>query len=192
MYKVIIFDFFGVFCAPIATNWFRKTVPDDAVKLAAFQALCTESDYGRLPRDQFNQETSKLTGVPVEQVVTGIEGETIINTELVDYVKQLMKNYKIVCLSNGTREWTLRVIIDHGLTELFDEVVLSGDLGIVKPSPEIYTYTLEKLYITADQAILVDDREVNIEAAEALGIRSLLFSDTKTFIAEFEKLAGTR
>lgn len=47
MYKVIIFDFFGVFCAPVASNWFKKAVPDYQAKRAAFQALCTHSDLGK-------------------------------------------------------------------------------------------------------------------------------------------------
>jgi HAD superfamily hydrolase (TIGR01509 family) len=191
MYKAVIFDFFGVFCTPIATNWFKKTVPDDIAGLAAFQALCTQSDYGKLSRLEFDKAVSKLTGVPVAEIEAGIEAEAIINVSLVAYVKKLRaRGYRIACLSNGTREWTLRVMIDYGLRELFDERVLSGDLGIVKPSPEIYTQTLDKLKLKASEVIFVDDRKPNVDAAEVCGIRSLEFSDTPAFIAEFERLTA--
>lgn len=192
MKPVLIFDFFGVFCSSIATDWFKTTKPDKA-GLAAFQALCTESDYGRLTRAEFNQAASKLSGIPVPEIIRGIEAETHINTSLVKYVETLRaRGYRIACLSNGTHEWTLRVIVDHGLEHLFDEIVLSGDLGIVKPSPEIYTHTLDKLGLKPAQAIFVDDRQSNNDAAEALGIRSLLFTDTQTFIKDLESLLTSR
>jgi epoxide hydrolase-like predicted phosphatase len=189
MYNAIIFDFFGVFCAPIATNWFKKTVPDYAAKLPAFQALCTESDLGKLSRAGFNEAVSKLSGVAVGEVEQGIEAETVIDTVLVAYVQGLKaKGYRIACLSNGSHEFTLKVITDYGLGELFEQVVLSSDLGMVKPDPRIYIYTLEMLQLPASQAIFVDDRKANVDAAEACGIRSLVFSDTQKFIHEFEEL----
>jgi len=53
-------------------------------------------------------------------------------------------------------EWTLQVITDHGLGDLFEEVVISADLGIVKPDPDTYLRTLEKLRLPANQTIFVD------------------------------------
>lgn len=189
MYKVIIFDFFGVFCSSIATDWFKKTVNSDPLKLATFQALCTQSDYGNISRDTFNQEAARLSGVSVREVIQGIEAATIINTSLVSYTRTLLgKGFRVACLSNGTRDWTLRIIIDHGLTDLFEEVVLSADLRIVKPYPEIYIHTLKQLGIAASEAIFVDDRKTNVEAAEACGIRSLIFTDTDIFKTAFEDI----
>ena len=80
------------------------------------------------------------------------------------------------------------MINNHGLAHLFDEVILSGDLGIVKPSPEIYMHALEKIHMSASDAVFVDDRKANVDAAEICGIRSLIFSDTETFINEFKLL----
>jgi epoxide hydrolase-like predicted phosphatase len=183
MYKTLLFDFFGVFCAPIATNWFKKNVPGYESKLAAFQALCTQSDLGKLSRASFNAEASKITGISIPDIIRGVEAETSINTLLVAYTQKLKtKGYRIVCLSNGSHEWTLQVINDHDLRNLFDEIVLSGDLGIVKPDSEIYKYTLKKLDISAAEAIFIDDRKANVDAAEACGIRSILFKDTPTFV----------
>ncbi|HSW98259.1 MAG TPA: HAD-IA family hydrolase [Candidatus Saccharimonadales bacterium] len=191
MYKVVIFDFFGVFCAPIATNWFKKAVPDYQAKLSAFQALCTRSDLGQLSRSGFNQEISKLTGIPVAEVVPGIEAEAAIDTALVNYTANLKKTgLRVACLSNGSHEWTLQVINDHGLRHLFEAIILSGDLGVVKPDAKIYVQALEKLGVQPSEAIFVDDRQANVDAAAALGIRSLVFTDTPTFMKDFEKVTG--
>lgn len=194
MYKAVLFDFFGVFCSDLTMNWFRKVTPDYESHLSEFQAICTRSDYGVLTRADFYSEVSKLAGVTVDEMIRGVEAETFINDSLVSYVEKLkQQGYQTACLSNGTHEWTLAVINDHGLGHLFDEVILSGDLGVVKPSPEIYMHTLEKLNIAASEAIFVDDRKVNVDAAEACGIRSLVFKTTESFIDEFEQItASTR
>lgn len=189
MHKVVIFDFFGVFCAPMATNWLKKAVPEYEAKLSDFQALCTQGDLGKLSRSDFNKEASKLTGISVPEIVQGIEEEMAIDTALVGYTEKLKgSGFRVACLSNGSHEWTLQVINEHGLKHLFEEVILSSDLGIVKPDPEIYLQALRKLAVQPSQAVFIDDRKANVDAAEALGIRSLVFVDTPGFIADFEKL----
>lgn len=192
MDAAVIFDFFGVFCTPIATNWFKRTISTAEKDLTAFQALCTESDYGRLSRDAFNKQVSEMTSVPIPDIVAGIEAETDINVSLIDYVRQLKaRGYRVACLSNGTKEWTVAVMVDHGFADLFETVILSSDLGMVKPSPEIYLHTLQTLHITAPQAIFVDDRQANVDAAVALGMQGLTFSDTPTFEQAFERLVAS-
>lgn len=187
--KAIIFDFFGVFCPDITMEWFKKAVPDWQDKKDAFQAICTRSDYGKLSRGDFNVEVASLAGVSVKSLIDGVERETVINKSLVEYVEGLKtKGFKIACLSNGTHEWTLRVIQDHGLGELFEKVVLSGDLGIVKPDPAIYNHTLKELGVEASEAVFIDDRQVNIDAGESCGIKSILFTTTSDFIDSFALL----
>jgi epoxide hydrolase-like predicted phosphatase len=189
MYKAVIFDFFGVFCPDITLEWFKQTVPDFESKLPDFRAFCTQSDYGKLSKHAFFQNVSALAGVSSEDMIRGVEAQTVINTKLVDYVRNTIKlNYKTACLSNGTHEWTLHVITEHGIGDLFEEIVLSGDLGTVKPNPEIYHATLEKLGVGPEESVFIDDRQSNIEGAEALGIKSILFTDTETLINEFESV----
>lgn len=171
----------------MATNWLKKVAPHDAAMHAAFAALCTESDYGRLSRAAFNQKAAQLTGVPAAEVAKGIAAETHINTELVEYARTLrQRGQRLACLSNGTQEWTMQVITDYGLGDIFEEVVLSGDLGMVKPHPEIYLHTLKKLGVPAAEAIFVDDRQSNVISAEACGMRGIVFQDTASFVQELD------
>jgi epoxide hydrolase-like predicted phosphatase len=142
-----------------------------------------------LPRSEFNKEVSKLTGIPVPEIVQGIEAEMIIDAALMNYTEGLKNlGFRVACLSNGSREWTLQVINEQDLKHLFEEVILSSDLGIVKPDPEIYIQALRQLNIQPSHAVFVDDRKANVDAAEALGIRSLVFTDTLTFIKNFEEV----
>jgi putative hydrolase of the HAD superfamily len=174
----------------MGTNWFKKVVHDDKAKLKAAQDLFALSDLGKITRAELVQEASRITGVPVDEIEPGIEAEKILDTSLVEYAKELKtRGYRLACLSNGSHEWTLRVINDHTIGHLFDEVVLSGDLGIVKPDHKIYKYTLDKLNVDTEQTVFVDDRQINVDAAQECGMTGVLFTDTVTFINDFEKLA---
>jgi len=59
----------------------------------------------------------------------------------------------------------------------FDVLVWSYQLGIAKPDSAIYLHTLRELDVKACEALFLDDKAVNIEAARALGMRGILFSD---------------
>lgn len=58
----------------------------------------------------------------------------------------------------------------------FDVLVWSYQLGIAKPDPAIYRHTLEKLGVTADEALFIDDKQANIDAAVELGMQGMLFT----------------
>jgi putative hydrolase of the HAD superfamily len=57
----------------------------------------------------------------------------------------------------------------------FDTLIFSCDLGVTKPSPEIYSQCLKGLNLPGEQTLFLDDREENIIGAEALNIQSVLF-----------------
>lgn len=66
----------------------------------------------------------------------------------------------------------------HGpLGEFFTAFYVSGELGLLKPHPEIYQHVLSDLGISAAEAVFTDDREANILGARALGITSHRFTD---------------
>jgi len=58
----------------------------------------------------------------------------------------------------------------------FDVLVWSYQLHMAKPDPAIYRYALEKLGTQPAETLFIDDRQVNVEAAAALGIKALVFT----------------
>ena len=62
----------------------------------------------------------------------------------------------------------------------FRDILVSGAEGLVKPDPAIYRLALSRFGLRAEETFFIDDREENVAAAEALGIRSHLFRDAKT------------
>lgn len=64
----------------------------------------------------------------------------------------------------------------HGWLSRFDVLVWSYQLRMAKPDPAIYRYALEKLDTQPEETLFIDDRPVNVEAANALGIKGMLFT----------------
>jgi putative hydrolase of the HAD superfamily len=66
----------------------------------------------------------------------------------------------------------------------FDVLVWSYQLGMAKPEPAIYQHTLRELGVEPGEALFIDDRLVNIEAARALGMQGILFSTVERLRAD--------
>jgi putative hydrolase of the HAD superfamily len=73
---------------------------------------------------------------------------------------------------------------------LFDHVVISGDVGMRKPSSSIYRHALEAAGADAARAVFVDDFEHNIAAARALGLAAILHRDAAETIPRLEAAFG--
>jgi putative hydrolase of the HAD superfamily len=59
--------------------------------------------------------------------------------------------------------------------ELFNHLCFSGELKMGKPDPAIFRACLEALRVPAEQSLFIDDREVNVQAARALGMHAVVF-----------------
>src|SRR6516164_5146688 len=82
---------------------------------------------------------------------------------------------KLALLSNAGPDYGS--YFRHGpLGGFFAACYVSGELGLLKPHPEIYRHVLDDLGISAAQAVFIDNREANVRGAEALGITGHLFT----------------
>ena len=72
--------------------------------------------------------------------------------------------------------------------EDFEVRIFSCDVGLVKPEPTIYNLCIEQLGVARDECVFLDDKEVNVKAAQALGMESHLFYN----IEEIKRLLEPR
>ncbi len=68
---------------------------------------------------------------------------------------------------------------------LFDGIVISGDVGLVKPDPAIFEYILKKYDLKPSDTIFIDDQPENIDAAQAMGIYSIRYTKKKGLITSY-------
>jgi putative hydrolase of the HAD superfamily len=74
--------------------------------------------------------------------------------------------------------------------ELFDGVVISGDVGMHKPQPEIFVLGAERAGVAPEECVFVDDLRENCEGAEAVGMTSVLHRGAETTLPRLEELLG--
>ena len=79
---------------------------------------------------------------------------------------------------------------DARLRALFDAVVISGEVGLHKPQPEIFVMAAERLGVTPERCVFVDDLRENCAGAEAVGMAAVLHRDPAQTIARLEELLG--
>jgi putative hydrolase of the HAD superfamily len=74
--------------------------------------------------------------------------------------------------------------------ELFDGVVISGDVGMHKPQPEIFLLGAERAGVAPEQCVFVDDLRENCDGAQAVGMTAVLHRGAETTVPELERLLG--
>lgn len=83
-------------------------------------------------------------------------------------------------------------IYDRAPIDLFDEIVISGDVGLHKPQREIYELACERLGVTPADCVFVDDLRENVEGAQAAGMTAILHRSATRTVEELEGLLGVR
>ena len=72
--------------------------------------------------------------------------------------------------------------------DLFDGIVISGDVGVVKPEARIFEHLVRRYGIDPAEAVFIDDQPANVEAAERLGFVAIRFQDAPGLRRELERL----
>lgn len=173
--KAIIFDMYGVIMkAPEGDliPFLRSKCPEISDEL--INDFWKEAALGQ----KSSQEFFRSIGCTVN--IKEIEEEYLDTIEIdeafFDIVHDLKKEYKLVLLSNDISEWSVFLRRKYGLDELFDEILISGDIGFLKPDIRIFHNILERLGMTPTMCYYIDDREKNLYAASQLGMRGILFN----------------
>lgn len=104
-------------------------------------------------------------------------GHTLFDGFL-DFMNEV-KNYysSIMCLSNDVSEWSIKLRKTYGLEKMINNFIISGDVGVRKPSSEIYQNLLDATNSEPENITLVDDNPINLDAAAKIGINTILFGD---------------
>lgn len=184
MNKAIIFDCFGTL---IGTSYFtlRQLCPPD--RLQELHDIRLSSDYGYITRAQYIERISQLLSIDQEEVRTIIDQKHTRNQELIDQVKKHKSAYKTALLSNVGANVMETIFSEAELEELFDVVVLSHQVGLVKPDQHIYEITVEKLGVEASDCIMIDDREEFCAGAIAVGIEAILHHNNQETISQLDQ-----
>ena len=109
-----------------------------------------------------------------------------LNPGLIQFLVQIRPYYKLATICNGgSREAMSR---KFRFNELVDLMVFDEEEGIAKPDAQIYLRTLLRLGVQPEEAVFVDDKMENVEAARQLGMHSIHFQLTSQTLTEIQKM----
>jgi putative hydrolase of the HAD superfamily len=107
------------------------------------------------------------------------------NPPMIEVMRELKgRRLRTALLTNNVREWEPLWRSMIPIDELFEIVVDSAFVGCRKPEREIYEIVLERLGLTADACLFVDDTEINCDAARELGMKAVHFQANEQAITE--------
>jgi putative hydrolase of the HAD superfamily len=185
MIKAIIFDCFGVLTAD---TWrkFTKTLPADQLENA--RALNRAYDSAHISLDEFLDEIQKLTGWQPELVAKLLDKETTKNIELLAYIKTLKPKYKIGLLSNIGTNWIRESFLTQNEQTLFDDMVMSYEVGLAKPNHQIFEIACARLDVEPEEAVFIDDIDRYCQAAEEVGMKAIVYTDLESMKLRLEQI----
>lgn len=96
--------------------------------------------------------------------------------------------YRVFGLTDNIREIVSHLSRRYTFWSVFEGVVVSAEIGILKPSPAIFQHLLDRFDLSAAETVFLDDMKQNVEGARAAGIAAIVFSDASKCSSDLQKL----
>jgi len=187
--QAIVFDFGNVLLEWNPRYIYQRFFPDDPegmehfLQEVNFMDWNLQQDKGRpfaegvasLSKDfpQYSHLIQAFHDHWIESLGDSIDGTIEIMKEL----KQA--GYPLYGLSNWSAETFPFARQKHDFFDLLDDMVISGEVGHVKPHPEIFQILLERIGRPANECLFIDDSLANIEQAQKIGFATVHFQSSE-------------
>ena len=197
----LIVDFGGV----LTTNVFQsfkqfaeaEGLDRDAIKRAFREdrealGLLRRLEKNEITVEEFEPRFAERIGVP-EDRVDGLVGRLFAGVGPEEKMLDAVRRARAAGVRTGliSNSWGSGLEYDEGmLEELFDAVVISGDVGLHKPDPAIFRLGAERIGVPPEECVFVDDLRENCAGAEEVGMTAILHRGPDSTLPELERLLG--
>jgi glucose-1-phosphatase len=107
---------------------------------------------------------------------------------LLGYIRSLKSHYRTGIISNAWDDVAAMIERRWKMADAFDQIVLSAEVKLGKPDPHIYHLALEKLDVTPEEAVFIDDFARNIAGAQAVGMNAIQFRSSEQVRTDLDNL----
>ncbi len=151
--------------------------------------MLTGFEEGRVPEPEFEAHLGRLLGMSsaeglIDRLFSGARPEPSM-VETVRAIRGEGIRTGLISNSWGTDRYPREL-----LTELFDGIVISGEVGIRKPAPRIYELGAEAIGLAPELCVFVDDLPFNLPPAQELGMAVVHHTDPAETISQLADLLG--
>jgi epoxide hydrolase-like predicted phosphatase len=149
--------------------------PDAVGQIFRRDATCRDLliafETGALPEEDFELQFAPHLGVEAAGLIDRLFAGSGPDAEMIEAVRRARTaGVRTGLVSNS---WGVRRYPRDLLAELFDGVVISGEVGVRKPTPEIYSLGAESIGLAPEACVFVDDLPFNLEPAAELGMATV-------------------
>lgn len=188
MIKAIIFDCFGVIVGKGFEYTYRMSGGDPKKDYLFIEDMLYKANMGQITNKQFSLAMSEKLNISLAEWNNCLVKAEQADKELLSFIKSLRKTYKIAILSNSNKGVLKHKIGTEWLNECFDDIIVSADIGLVKPDHDIYKLTAERLAVWPQECVFIDDKQSFVDSASQLGMKGIKYLDLKTLKVELEKV----
>jgi epoxide hydrolase-like predicted phosphatase len=161
--------------------------PYEKVRKIYFSDTNDKVDLGEITMDQFNEyvlDTLQISRDKKHLLEEVFNEKAYIDEDLLKQVVEMGREYKIGLLSNYSNNLRPRIEKEWAIGDVFDEIIISCEVGMVKPDPAIFNLMLDRLGVKADESVFIDDRIKNIDGAKKMGLHTVFFTSKKQALEE--------
>jgi putative hydrolase of the HAD superfamily len=182
-----VWDSFRAFCDAegLDRERVKKLFREDPEALGLLRRL----EVGELDEDEFSAGFGPLLGIPRERH-EGLVDRLFAGMEPEESMLEALRRARRGGLKTGmiSNSWGRGRYDRSMFEELFDGVVISGEVGLHKPQPQIFELGAERVGLEPTRCVFVDDLQENCEGAEAVGMVAVLHRGPDTTIERLEEL----
>ncbi len=194
--QAVIFDLSGVVLQTIKGTFNsllaeRLGVPLEDVEPLGNDPMYNRWDLAEISDDEFYTfMLTKLQQPPEKKPILAkfMIDDFIVDPILLEFIHDLHKDYQTALLTNFPSNLYEGLNSQWIVEDAFDHIIASCDVKLLKPDERMYRKALEILDCQPEEVIFIDDREVNVRAAETLGIRSVLYAERQQGIRDIKRL----
>lgn len=187
MIKAVIFDCFGVLVTSSYEPFKEKYFHGDQQLIDEFMWIENRSSRGEITLEEADEEFARVANITPEQASKELS-KNPRNAQLLEYIeKELKDNYKIGMLSNVADDRLHELFSEDDLA-LFDDTVLSYQVGLAKPDPRIFRLAVQRLNLEPEECVFVDDNRGYCNGAEDVGMSTILYTNIDDFKSKIHQL----
>ena len=201
MKKAVVFDFGRVITAQKPRSLFCRYEEILGIAPGRLNSIMFDSPawkdalVGRMTVQEFWHSIGPELGLnkadEIDRFRRRYHQDEAINQGVLDLIHSLYGRYRLAVLSNsppGLSQW----LADWEILDLFDVVFCSGDEGMVKPDPTVFSVTLARLDVMPQESVFIDDTKEHVEAALKLGLHGIVFTTAESLQAELSDLLSEK
>jgi putative hydrolase of the HAD superfamily len=197
--KAVILDYGEVLCLRPTEEQIRRMAGVFGIGTSQFATLYEKNrlayDRGDLTPEQYWFSFADEPGIRLDAAqipllrAWDVEMWSNTNPGMIEWLESIHSNgTRTALLSNMHMDMVSKVRREFGWIRHFDGLVFSCELHLAKPEVAIYEHCLQALGATAHETLFIDDREVNVKAAQRIGIRAIRFESVEQLRSELEDI----